>query len=200
MLGFLLGLFSMGLMGAVIIILILAGLFMVGASTTVLFWDLLTELGHPLEFEGFQFLIPIFVVSIALLLLSSLGPLCTAIGKSFIIANFILIIGAMIVPFFGALEGYPNNWVLIISTIVSLIVGFATTEGVWDFITDSPVLSILSAIPSCFFIFTYIWLMKEELNPAGSIVSFAKESLVITIVVFVIFTALEVVNIVRNRA
>lgn len=200
MFGFFMSLFSMGLVGGIIIILLLAGLFMVGASTSVLFMELFGELGYQFDFEGFEVLIPIFIVSIVLLVASSIGPLCSAIGKSFIISNFILIIGSIVVGFIEGFGKFPNALILIIVTIISLIVGFASTEGVWELIVDSPVLSILSAIPSSFFVFVYIWLMKEELNPAGSMVAFAKESFVITLIAFVIFIVLEVVNIVRNKA
>lgn len=195
----LLSFFSMGIFGAIIIILILAGFFIVGASTCALFMELFRELGHPLEFEGMNFLIFVFAVSIALLILSSIGPMCSAIGKSFIVANFIFIIGGIIISFIEGFGKFPNVPSIIIITIISLIVGLKSTENIWDFIVDSPILSILSAIPSCFFIFTYIWLMKEELSPSGSMLTYAKESLVITLIIFGIFTALEIVNLVRNK-
>lgn len=195
----LMGLFSMGLVGGVIIVLLLAGLFIVGASTFAMFAELFRELGHPLEFEGMSYLIAIFVVAIILIILSSLGPLCSAIGKSFIIANFILIIGNMVNSFIKVTDDITSIPSMIIIAIISLIIGIKSTDDVWDFVVDSPILSILSAIPSSFFIFVYIWLMKEELNPRGSMIAFAKESLVISLIIFAVFTAFEIVNIVRNR-
>lgn len=196
----LMSLFSMGLVGGVIIVLLLAGLFIVGASTFALFTELFRELGHPLEFEGMSFLIAIFVVAIVLFVLSSLGPLCSAIGKSFIIANFIIIIGNMVNGFIKVIDDISSIPSLTIIAIISLIIGFKSTDDVWDLVVDSPILSILSAIPSSFFIFIYIWLMKEELNPRGSMIAFAKESLVISLIVFAVFTSFEIVNIVKNKS
>lgn len=196
----LMGLFSMGLVGGVIIVLLLAGLFIVGASTFALFTGLFKELGHPLEFEGNSFFIAIFVVAIVLFVLSSIGPLCSAIGKSFIIGNFILIIGNMVNESIQVIDDFTSIPVLSIIAIISLIIGIASTDDVWDFVVDSPVLSILSAIPSSFFIFVYIWFMKEELNPRGSIIAFAKESLVMSLIVFAVFTALEIFVLIKNRS
>lgn len=195
MLQIFMALFSMGILGGVIIILGLACLFMVGASTCLLFMELFDELGRPLNFEGKEVLIFVLVVAIVLLILSSLGPICSAIGKSFILSNFILIIMGI----FKEMSVRFSITEIIIVTIVSVIVSFKSTDDILDFILECPILSILSAIPASFFIFEYIWLMKEELfGISGGVAILAKESLIITLIIFGIFTAIEIVNLIKN--
>ena len=190
---------TMGLIGGITIVLLLGVLFIVGASTLALFMGIFEQIGYPLEFKGFNFFIAIFVVAIVLFILSSLGPLCSAIGKSFIIANFIFVIGNMINVFIEVFDKINSVPSIIIISIISLIIGFKSTDDVWDFVVDCPILSILSTIPSSFFIFVYICLMKEELNPRGNIIVFAKESLIISLIIFGIITAFEIVNLVKNK-
>ena len=192
-------LYSMGIFGAILIVLGIAALFIVSATTCALFMDLFSDLGHPLNFEGYEGLIFILAVAIALIVLSSLGPVCNVIGKAFIVAQFVFIITSMINLFLEIFDRFPTVPFAIVTTIISLIIGWRSTDDFLDFLSDSPILSILSGIPASFFIFVYIWLMKEEFSKVKDMVVLAKESLVITLICFAVFTAIEVFILVKNK-
>ena len=84
--------------------------------------------------------------------------------------------------------------------IVGLIIGIRTTEDFFDFLLEHPILSILSAIPASFFIFDYILIMKDLFVQNASIITQAKESLLITSIIFAVFTVFEIIVLVKNKS
>ncbi len=194
--GFFIGLFGIGFIGGALIILGIVALFSVSATTCALFIDLFKELEFPLEFQGMKYLIVFLIVAIVLIILSELGPVSRFVGKAFIISQIGFAITGIVMLFSDKVHA-PF---LIGSSIIAIIIAICKSEGLWDFLLEHPILSILSAIPASFFIFDYIWLMKEELNPRGSMIVFAKESLIISLIIFGIFTAFEIFVLIKNKS
>ena len=198
MAGFFISLFGLGVFGAILIVLGLAALFSISASTLSLFTELFDELGKPLEMGTKNFYILIVVLAIVLIILSELGPVSRVIGKAFITFQFGLVILSFIVLFNKSSDSFIMP-IYIVLTIIALVVGFRMTEDLFEFILEHPILSILSAIPASFFVFEYIWLTKEEFSKVNNMVILAKESLIITLIIFGIFTAIEILILIKDK-
>lgn len=199
--GLFIGLFGMGIFGAILLVLALGVLFMISATTCTLLMGLLEEFGHPLDLGGMKLYIFIIVVAVILIALSELGPICRVVGKAFIIAQFIMIIGGMVAMYLGDRKTVNEMmpYIVIGGSIVALIISLVKTEDVLDFILERPILSILSGIPASFFIFDYIFLMKEEFSDIDSAIVMAQQSLVITLIIFAVFTIFEVLVLVKDK-
>ena len=161
--------------------------------------DLYKELMNvqELDIEGLNFYIIVFIIMLIIIVLSELGPVSRIVGKTFIISQVGIVVTGLAVAFLGEKFFVP---LLIGIPIIGLIFGIRTTEDTLEFLLEHPILSILSAIPASFFIFDYILIMKDLFVQNASIITQAKESLLITSIIFAVFTVFEIIVLVKNKS
>jgi len=187
-----------GVLAGMLVAITVGGIIAISGFTYGVGCDLYEELMNiqDLDVKIENFYLILLVILVVIIVLSELGPVSRVVGKTFAISQVGLIVTGLAVAFLGEKFFIPF---LIAVPIVGLIIGIRTTEDFFDFLLEHPILSILSAIPASFFIFDYILIMKDLFVQNESIITQAKESLLITSIIFVIFIAFEIVNIVRNR-
>ncbi len=200
-----------GLIMYFLIFVVAASFLSIGFTTCIVGSDLYAQLfpSSPLDLSGPRVFIFLIIVCVVIIILSELGPIARLVGKAFIISQI-----GMLVTSFAMMLINENlrTPLVIISTIIAIVAGFLLTEDLLDFLTDHPILSILSAIPASVLIFDYIFIIKAEFFDSPVIegvndqymvqnaIGLAKESLIITIIAFAVFTAVEIFFLIRKKA